>query len=199
MPGSRDDADPVGPVTLRAASSRLLHVGLVVAALAWTVATLADGAAGLLPAGPVVVALLVLSWAAFWRAAVVVDDRGVRLLNVVRDVEVPWSALDDAGAHWALTLHAGGREYRSWSATARSQVGERKRARAERRAARLHDGAPRRTVPGADAESALAVVRSGRERWQAGAGPGDVVVRWNAPVLGAALVAVVLVLAAVVL
>ena len=194
MPGS-PTPEPTLPVTLRPVSSRVVHVVLLAAAGAWLA-----GTGALLTAGPVLLALAVLSHAAFWRAAVVVDDRGVRLLNVLRDVEVPWAALDDVTARWSLTLHAGGRTHQSWSATARSQAAVRQQARAQRRAARSGTPAGPPT-DGADAESALAVVERHRERWvAAGRVPadGEVVVRWNVAVLVTVTACVAVALAAAV-
>ena len=70
-------------------------------------------------------------YAVFWRPAVVVDPRGVVLVNVVRDVHVPWARLKDVETRYALTLVTAGRRYRSWAAgapgrgsgLARTQVG----------------------------------------------------------------------------
>ena len=191
-----DERDPAA-VTLRPASARVLHAVLVAAALAWAVGI---GGRSLLPAGPVVLGLVVLSHAAFWRAAVVVGTSGVTLLNVLRDVEVPWSALEDVTARWSLTLHAGGRDYASWSATARGVATTQRRARAVRRAERT--GLPVRAgADGADAESALAVVERHRERWLAGgrepSGGADAV-RWNTPVVAVVAACAVAALAAAV-
>jgi hypothetical protein len=64
-----------------------------------------------------------LVYALFWRPAVIVDDDGVELRNVLRDVRVPWAALQDVDTKYTLTLHVGGRRYQSWAASARGWSG----------------------------------------------------------------------------
>ena len=207
MPGSRDrsggDYDPSRPATYRPVSARLLYAALLVVGLWWAAAVVADGgASALLPAGPFVLALAVLGWSAFWRSAVVVDDHAVRLLNVVRDVEVAWPALDGVSTRWALTLHAGDRQHRSWSATTRNRAATRARVRsAVAHSVRDPWLPPPSSTPGsggllADAADARALVEGRWERWKVSAqaatqrpdgpdGPASagVVVRWNVPVL----------------
>lgn len=64
------------------------------------------------------VAFGVVLYALFWRPAVAVDGDGVELVNVVRTVRVPWAALESVDSRYALALHAGGRRYTSWAASA---------------------------------------------------------------------------------
>jgi hypothetical protein len=178
-------------------SARLLYGALVVIGLwwAWAVAT-GSGPGALLPAAPVLLGAAVLGWSAFWRSAVVVDDRAVRLLNVVRDVEVEWHALEAVSARWALTLHAGGRLHRSWSATTRQRAATRRRVRASSFAFRDPWMPPPTPATGsggllADAADAQALVEGRWERWRmsaeaaraASVDRSGVVVRWNLPVL----------------
>ncbi len=73
-------------------------------------------ALGLLAGGALVYAL-------FWRPAVIVDAEGVELRNVLRDVRVPWAALQDVDTKYTLTLRAGGRRYQSWAASTRGWSG----------------------------------------------------------------------------
>jgi hypothetical protein len=54
----------------------------------------------------------------FWRPSVEVDADGVRLLNLVRDVHVPWGLLEGVQTRFALALLADGRRYTSWAAAA---------------------------------------------------------------------------------
>jgi hypothetical protein len=68
-------------------------------------------APGLLAAGMLVYVL-------FWRPAVLVDDHGVELRNVLRDVRVPWSALESVDTRFALTLLVDGGRHQSWAASA---------------------------------------------------------------------------------
>jgi len=76
------------------------HAGLSWTALAWV-----------LVIGAVLYAL-------FWRPAVVVEPDGVQLINVVRDVRVPWVALEGVRTQYALTLVTARRSYPSWAAGA---------------------------------------------------------------------------------
>jgi hypothetical protein len=64
-----------------------------------------------------------LVYALFWRPAVIVDAEGVELRNVLRDVRVPWAALQDVDTKYTLTLHAGGRRHQSWAASTRGWTG----------------------------------------------------------------------------
>jgi hypothetical protein len=57
-------------------------------------------------------------YAVFWRPAVIVDDDGVLLLNVLRDVRVPWAALEAVETRYALTLVTAEHRYASWAAGA---------------------------------------------------------------------------------
>jgi hypothetical protein len=99
--------------------SRVSVVGFVLFALWWAVDDLVTGDGGNLPVtGPVLLAIGIALWGVFWRPAVIVDDTGVDLLNVVRDVHVPWRVLELVETRYALTLHVGERRYRSWAAGA---------------------------------------------------------------------------------
>ena len=40
----------------------------------------------------------------FWRPEVVVDDGGVRLVNVTRTIDLPWPSIQAIDTKWALTL-----------------------------------------------------------------------------------------------
>lgn len=55
------------------------------------------------------------SWALFLRPAVVVDQQGVTLRNVLRDIHVPWHLLDDVDARWNVRLFVGERPYIAWA------------------------------------------------------------------------------------
>ena len=43
-------------------------------------------------------------WAVFWRPVVAVDDGGVRLVNVLRTIDLPWPSILAIDTKWALTL-----------------------------------------------------------------------------------------------
>ena len=99
--------------------SRVAAAGYAVFALWWAVDDLRTGdEARIAVVGPVLLALAAVVYGVFWRPAVVVDDDGVELRNVVRDVRVPWSLLAGVETKYALTLLVGERPYRSWAAAA---------------------------------------------------------------------------------
>jgi hypothetical protein len=62
-------------------------------------------------------------YAVFWRPAVVVDPEGVLLRNVLRDVRVPWAALEAVETRYALTLVTAEHRYVSWAAGAPGRSG----------------------------------------------------------------------------
>lgn len=64
------------------------------------------------------IAACTLLIALFWRPAVIVDGEGAELRNVLRDVRVPWTALEAVETRYALTLVAAGRRYTSWAGAA---------------------------------------------------------------------------------
>ena len=63
------------------------------------------------------------------RPGLVAGDDAVLMRNPLRDVRVPWAALDTVDVTDALRLHAGDRKYRSWAL----QESSRARARARMR------------------------------------------------------------------
>jgi hypothetical protein len=69
------------------------------------------------------VAVGVVVHAILWRPAVIVDEGGVELVNLVRTVHVPWAALEAVDTRFALTLTADGRRYASWAASAPGRTG----------------------------------------------------------------------------
>jgi hypothetical protein len=72
------------------------------------------------------------------RPRVVADDEGVRLHNPLRDVRVPWSAIDKIEATDAIVLHSGDSAYRAWAL----QSSPRARLRAEARTRRTKSTVP---------------------------------------------------------
>jgi len=127
----------------RPASGRVLTV--VVGVIGIVVAVSVAFSEGWTEAGRVLpwLALLVGGcWAVLWRPCVEVSDGGVRIVNVTRTVAVPWPAITDVEARWALTLvTAYGRRFTAWAAPSGGRA-------PVRRATRIHPGAIR---PDADA------------------------------------------------
>ena len=64
---------------------------------------------------------LALAWSVYFRPAVVLDEEGVTLRNIVRDVHIPWGRVTDIESRWNLKVFVGDRGYSAWAIT--SQVG----------------------------------------------------------------------------
>jgi len=96
-------------------------------------------------------------WLAFWRPSVVTDSRGVELRNLVRDVAIPYDAVDDVDTRFALVVRSGERSYSAWGAPAPGG------------ASSLRDSLSRRRAAGTDWRDAPRSVREGGS-----ARPGDV-------------------------
>ena len=57
-------------------------------------------------------------WAVFWRPQVVVDEGGVRLVNVLRTIDLPWPSIQAVDTKWALTLITAYGRFSGWAAPA---------------------------------------------------------------------------------
>jgi Bacterial PH domain len=103
----------------RPATSRVLCVaigGICVVAMVALVAT--DGPSALWRAGPWLALVAGSCWALFWRPEVVVDDGGVRLVNVFRTIDLPWPSIQAVDTKWALTLITAYGKFTGWAAPA---------------------------------------------------------------------------------
>jgi hypothetical protein len=198
------DSDPVGGRRVYwSATAR----GAALACLWWTVTVvLAGDHRRLQLTGPWLLLVGVLGHAVLWRPAVVVDDRGVVLRNVFRDVHVPWASLDGVRTRYALTLVVGGVGYRSWAAAAPGRpMGLGRPVAPEGRAVagdRAVGGPPSRDL-GTDSGAAAFLVESRWAAWrqrpaslrdEADPEPCGVVVRWNRRVVLAVALALALTL-----
>jgi hypothetical protein len=123
-------------------------------ALAGAVSVLAAAAAALVTADEGLSALLTVwpwlglaaggAWALYWRPEVVISDGGVRVVNVLRTVDIPWPALRGLDTKWALTLDTVWGRYRAWAAPAPGRAAMRRELREYGSVARSID----RRVPG---------------------------------------------------
>jgi len=68
-----------------------------------------------------VVFILALVWSLFVRPAVLLDEDGVTIRNVVRDIHIPWVRVNDVECRWSLKVFVGDRAYTAWAIS--SQVG----------------------------------------------------------------------------
>jgi len=68
---------------------------------------------------PLFVAWVVLSlafvWVLFVRPAVLLDEDGVTIRNVVRDVHIPWAKVTEVECRWSLKVLAGDRAFTAWA------------------------------------------------------------------------------------
>jgi hypothetical protein len=111
--------DRVQPVILYPRFGRVLT--LIVAALLAAAAAVIFSGSGFGPtlaALPALAALLVVTWAMFFNPRVEVGEGGVRLVNVVTDVWVPWGRIARIDTKYALTLVTEARSYSAWAAPA---------------------------------------------------------------------------------
>lgn len=58
---------------------------------------------------------LALVWSVYVRPAVVLDDEGVSLRNIFRDVHIPWGRVTDIESRWTLKVCVGDRGYTAWA------------------------------------------------------------------------------------
>lgn len=58
---------------------------------------------------------LALVWSFFVRPAVLLDDAGVTIRNVIRDVYIPWAQVTDVECRWSLKVLVGDRAFTSWA------------------------------------------------------------------------------------
>jgi len=109
--------EPGGRQVYRPVFARVLLVVLAGFALWWEADLLVHGRPALAVLGVLWTAAAACALVAlFWRPAVIVDDEGAELRNVLRDVRVPWAALDGVETRYALTLVSAGRRYTAWAA-----------------------------------------------------------------------------------
>lgn len=107
----------------------LAGVVIAICAAAGVMTTIADGVETLLTVWPWLGLVAGGAWALYWRPEVVVSDAGVRLVNVVRTVDIAWPALRRIETKWALTLHTEWGRYRAWAAPAPGRTGMRHQLR----------------------------------------------------------------------
>ena len=106
-------------VTLRSVFGRVLTIataGIAAAALV-SVAMSGDAAATADVAG-VAVLVAYVCWLLFWQPSVRVGDDGVRLENVTRTIDIPWSAIQRIDTRFALEITTERGAYSAWAAPA---------------------------------------------------------------------------------
>lgn len=109
----------MGPtVVVRSPGSRALGAVMVAVAALVLVAVATDGADAVVTWGPLVVLFGVVGWAAFWQPYVEVSDGGVRVVNTLRTVDVPWPAVEDVEGRYGLSLRTTWGVAQAWGAQA---------------------------------------------------------------------------------
>jgi Bacterial PH domain len=64
---------------------------------------------------------MALVWALFVRPAVMIDEEGVTLRNVVKDIHIPWTRLTDVEFRWNLKVWVGDRVYTAWAISSQAE------------------------------------------------------------------------------
>ena len=96
--------------------------GIVLTVVVWVIC--AGGVISAIVSGAGILPVVLLStlgwfvWLAFWRPCVVTDAAGVELHNLVRDVSIPYGAIENVDTRFALVVTADGRNYSAWGAPA---------------------------------------------------------------------------------
>ncbi len=198
----------VGAVMLRPTAVRVLAAltwVLMALYLGWTL--LADPPAGLRFA-PVAALVSAVVYAMFWRPGVAVDDDSVTLVNVLRDIRIPFSQMRSVQTRYAMQVETTGRTYTAWAApapgrTSSMSLSRREAVGVELLGADLKQGVSASAAPNTDSGAAAMLVR---HRWalydervaeQAGSGDGSapaealgepVTARWAIGVVAALVV-----------
>lgn len=205
MVGCHDGA--MGPTyTFRTLYARILTMAAAAVILIVLIYSLIDGGPGAAwQAVPFLVVGGGLIWVLFGNPKVEVADGGVTVVNLLRQVHVPWPTLRGVETRWALTLETTAGTYSSWAIPAAS--GTSMRLRRGRRGGRDRDPDATSALESGHNSDAVALVIGQRLESLTDAGYLDAspthgqvapAVRWNtreAVVLGLAVV----VLAAMVL
>ena len=97
---------------------RALCVGIGIICIVAAIGLLVRDGLDALPALPFLALVAGTCWAVFWRPEVAVDDGGVRLVNVLRTIDVPWPAILAIDTKWALTLVTAYGRFTAWAAPA---------------------------------------------------------------------------------
>ncbi|MFT4214091.1 MAG: PH domain-containing protein [Microbacterium sp.] len=119
------------PVVFRGRNGIVLTIAFWAIAALGSVGAISDGLSPAIACAFVTAGWFV--WLLFWRPSVVIDGDGIRLRNILRDVTIPFSAVESVTTQFALTVTASGRAYRSWAVPAPSSMNP-KRLRAARAA-----------------------------------------------------------------
>ena len=90
----------------------------VLCAVGLIMAVVQDGLPAVWQVGPWLVLVAGAVWATYWRPEVAVDESGVRVVNVLRTIDLPWPSIQRVDTKWALTLVTAYGKYTAWAAPA---------------------------------------------------------------------------------
>ncbi|HEX5511050.1 MAG TPA: PH domain-containing protein [Actinomycetales bacterium] len=190
--------DDTGARVFRPLFVRVLSVVVWVLLVVFEALSWRNGAGAGLRAVPILLLVAVLVYALFWRPRVRVDEDAVTLMNVLRDIRVPFRALDAVSTQFALTLHSEQHKYAAWAAPAPGRTSVMGLARRDATGLQhlgvnIDEGMSASAAPNTDSGGAALLVQHRWERWRSqepaaqrrGAGdPVDhVTVRWDVPVV----------------
>jgi len=157
-----------GHVVLHPNGVRVLAVVTWVLVLVYLALTVTSGLRQVLLVSPTAALVCFLVYALFWRPRLVVDSQGVTLVNVLRDVRIPFSRIRSVQTRYTMTVETEEGEFSSWSAPAPGRTSAMSLSRREASGANLmgtdlSQGISASTAPNTDSGAAALLVR---HRWQ---------------------------------
>lgn len=198
------------PVALRPNGVRVLAATTWVLLAAFLVLTVRDDVASALRFAPFAGLVALVVYALFWRPCVRVDADGVTLSNVVRDVRIPFSRLEDVRTRFALTLETVEGTFTSWASPAPGRTSAMSLSRRDSKGLEAlgqptDQGISASAAPNTDSGAAALLVRHRWDVWREHGGSdvpadgGRISSTWDVPVLcGLAVLGALSALAAVV-
>lgn len=112
-------------------ANRVMAAAIVAIAAAGLVTFgIRGGLSGLVVSGPSLLLIALAAWAMYWRPAVLVDARRIRIVNVLSTVDVDWAELIALDTTWSLALVTKSSKISVWAAPARGALSS---MRAQRR------------------------------------------------------------------
>lgn len=103
----------------RSRSGRIMTVLIAVLCAGGLIASAASaGIVDTLRILPALLLIALLGWMLFWRPVVEADDAGVRLVNVLRTIELSWPEIQRIDTKWALAFQTSHGVVTAWAAPA---------------------------------------------------------------------------------
>jgi len=157
-----------GHVVLRPSGVRVLALVTWVMVLVYLALTITSGLQQLLLFSPTAALVCFLVYILFWRPRLVVDGQGVTLVNVLRDVRIPFSRIRSVQTRYTMTVETEEGDFSSWAApapgrTSAMSLSRREASGANLMGADLSQGIGASTAPNTDSGAAALLVR---HRWQ---------------------------------